>query len=162
MSVRAPPLEKVLRVHKYMTLCNTVLSVTDSLNIVGSWQTADFDSLADADEWSLGLGVHTPIRELMDVTATVSYRDVEFDALGIPVAEDDGFALEVGLRANVTSMIEVNASVSYIDLSTGGDDTGFGGGVLYNFTDIFSLGLSGEWIDDVSTYSLSGRVYFGK
>lgn len=141
---------------------NGSFGITDSLNIVGGWQTADFDSLADADEWSLGLGVHTPITELMDVTATVSYVDVSFDVLGVPVAEDDGFELKVGLRANVTSLIEVTAAVSYVDFSTGGDDTGFEGGVLYNFTDMFSVGLSGEWIDDVSTYSLSGRVYFGK
>ncbi len=140
---------------------NGSFGITDNLNIVGGWRTADFDSIADADEWSLGLGVHTPVTELMDVTASVSYVDVEFDVLGLPVAEDDGFELKVGLRANVTSLIEVNAGVSYIDLSNAGDDTGFEGGVLFNFTDMFSLGLSGEWDDDVSTYSLSGRVYFG-
>jgi len=135
--------------------------ITDNLNIVGGYQTADFDSLADADEWRLGLGVHTSITEMMDVTAAVSYIDVEFDALGIPVAEDDGFGLDVGLRANLTDLIEVNAGISYVDLSTGGDDTGFNGGVLFNFTDMFSLGLSGDWDDDVSVYSLSGRIYFG-
>ena len=141
---------------------NGSFGITDDLNIVGGWQTADFDSLAEADEWSIGLGVHTSITEMMDVTASVSYVDLEFDALGVPVAEDDGFALEVGLRANLTPLIEVNAGVSYVDLSTGGDDTGFGGGVLFNFTDMFSLGLSADWADDVSVYSLSGRVYFGQ
>jgi hypothetical protein len=136
--------------------------ITDNLNIVGGYQTADFDSLAEADEWSLGLGVHTPITEMMDVTAAVSYIDVEFDVLGIPVAEDDGFGLTVGLRANVSSLIEINAGVSYVDLSDSGDDTGFNGGVLFNFTEMFSLGLSGDWDDDVSVYSISGRLYFGK
>lgn len=136
--------------------------ITDSLNIVGGYQTADFDSVADADEWSIGLGVHTPITEMMDVTAAVSYIDVQLDVLGIPLAEDDGFGLDVGLRANLTSLIEVNAGISYVDLSDSGDDTGFNGGVLFNFTDMFSLGLSGDWDDDVSVYSLSGRVYFGK
>jgi long-subunit fatty acid transport protein len=141
---------------------NGSFGITDNLNIVAGYQTADFDSLADADEWSVGLGVHTPITEMMDVTAAVSYIDVEFDALGIPIAEDDGFGLNVGLRANLTSLIEVNAGVSYVDLSDSGDDTGFNGGVLFNFTDMFSLGLSGDWDDDVSVYSLSARVYFGK
>lgn len=136
--------------------------ITDNLNIVGGYQTADFDSLADADEWSIGLGVHAPITDIMDVTASVSYIDVEFDALGVPVAEDDGFGLDVGIRANLTSLIEVNAGISYVDLSTGSSDTGFNGGVLFNFTDMFSLGLRGDWDDDVSVYSLSGRIYFGK
>lgn len=134
--------------------------ITDNLNIVGGYQTADFDSLADADEWSIGLGVHTPITEMMDVTAAVSYINVEFDALGIPVAEDDGFGLTVGLRANLTTLIEVNAGVSYVDLSDSGDDTGLHGGVLFNFTKMFSVGLSGEWDDDVAVYSISGRIYF--
>jgi hypothetical protein len=118
--------------------------ITDNLNIVGGYQ------------------VHTPITEMMDVTAAVSYIDVEFDVLGIPVAEDDGFGLTVGLRANVSSLIEINAGVSYVDLSDSGDDTGFNGGVLFNFTEMFSLGLSGDWDDDVSVYSISGRLYFGK
>ncbi len=144
---------------------NGSFGITDSLNIVGSLQTADFDPLADQDEWSIGLGVHTPITDLMDVTASVSYVDVSFDVLGVPVGEDDGFALDVGIRANITSMIEVNAGISYVDLSTGGGDTGFGGGALYNFTDMFSVGLSAKWAekwgDDTATYTLSGRINFG-
>ena len=75
---------------------NGYFGVTDDLNIVGSWQTADFG----------------------------------------------------GIRANVTSMIEVNAGVTWIDLSTSGNDTGFNGSVLYNFTDTFSVGLSGDWVDE--------------
>ena len=136
--------------------------ITDNLNIVGGYQTADFDSLADADEWSIGLGVHAPMTDMMDITGSVSYVDLELDALGVPVAEDDGFGLNVGVRAKVTSLIEINAGVSYVDLSNSGDETGFDAGVLFNFTDMFSLGLSGDWADDVSVYSLSGRVYFGK
>ena len=138
---------------------NGSFGVTDDLNIVGSWQTADFGGNAEANEWSIGLGVHQSLTDLMDITAAVSY--VEIDAQGVPIADDDGFALDVGIRANVTSMIEVNAGVTWIDLSTSGNDTGFNGSVLYNFTDTFSVGLSGDWVDDKATYSISGRVYFG-
>jgi len=134
--------------------------ITENLNIVGGYQTADFDSLVDADEWFIGLGVHTPISETLDVVGSVSYIDVEIDVLGFPVAADDGFGLSVGLRAAVTSKVEVDAGISYVDLSDSGDDTGFGAGVLYNFTEMFSVGLSGDWDDDVSIYSLSGRLYF--
>ena len=140
--------------------------ITDSLNIVGNWQTADFDSVADADEWRLGLGVHAPITDLMDVTASVSYVDASFDEFGVPGLEDDGFALDVGIRANVMGKVEVNAGVSYVDLSAAGDNVGFGGGALYNFTDMFSVGLSAKWeekwLTDTATYALSGRISFGK
>ena len=139
--------------------------ITDELNIIAGVQAADFDTIGDAKDWSVGLGVHTSITDLMDVTGSVSYVDTEFEPLGGPTFSDDGFALAVGLRANVASMIEVNAGVTYVDLSTGGDDTSFGGGALYNFTDMFSVGLSAKWEerfgDDTATYSLSGRIYFG-
>ena len=48
-----------------------------------------------------------------------------------------------------------------IDLSDSGDDTRFGGGLLFNLTDSFSLSLSGTgtWDDDVSVYQASARLY---
>ena len=66
------------------------------------------------------------------------------------------------MRANVTSLIEVNGGITYVDLTDGGDDTGFGGGVLFNLTDSLSLGLAAELGDDVSEYSATARWYFGK
>ena len=139
---------------------NGSFGITDDLNLVGSYQTADFDPFGDADQWSFGLGVHTPITETLDVVGDVSYITIDGDVLGIPF-DDDGFGLTVGLRANLTSLVEVNAGVSYVDLSTGGDSTGFGGGVLFNLTDSFALGLAASWDDDVSVYSASARMYFG-
>ncbi len=140
---------------------NGSYAITEDLNIVGGVQASDFDTIGDARDWSVGLGVHSSITDLMDVTGSVSYVDREFELPLGPTFEDDGFALTVGLRANVTSMIEVNAAITYIDLSTAGDDTGFGGGALYNFTDMFSVGLSANWAEDTATYSLTGRIYFG-
>ena len=35
-------------------------------------------------------------------------------------------------------------------------------GGLYDFTDSFSLGLSGDWGDNSSAYALNGRFYFGQ
>ncbi len=144
---------------------NGSYGITDELSIVGRARASDFDTIGDAKEWSVGVGVHTSITELMDVTASVSYVDLEFEPPLGPASEDDGFELAVGLRANVLGMIEVTAAVTYTDLSTGGDDTGFGGSALYNLTDMFSVGLSAMWDEklgqDTATYALSGRIYFG-
>jgi len=144
---------------------NGSYGITDDLNIVGRARAADFDAIGDSTDWSVGLGVHTSITELMDVTASVSYLDREFEPLIGPALEDDGFELAVGIRANVLGMIEVNAAVTYVDLSTAGDDTGFSGSALYNFNDTFSVGLSAKWEEtlgaDTATYALSGRMYFG-
>ncbi len=141
---------------------NGSFGITENLNIVGSYQTADFDSLGDADELTVGLGVHSPITERFDVVAAVSYVDVSLDPVGGPSVGDDGFDLTVGGRISVSSLIEINAGLTYRDLSNSGDDTGFGGGILFNLTDSFSLGLAAEWDDDASEYSASARWYFGK
>lgn len=141
---------------------NGSFGITDSLNIVGSYQTADFSSLGDADQWSIGLGVHAPIREKFDVVAAVSYIDLSFDPVGAPSVGDDGFGLYAGVRVSVTSLIEISGGINYVDLSDSGDDTGFGGGVLFNVTDSIALGLSADWDDNTSEYTASARWYFGK
>ena len=144
---------------------NGSYGITNDLNVVGRVQAADFDTIGDAKDWSVGLGVHTSITNLMDVTASVSYLDQEFEPPVGPTINDDGFELAVGVRANVLGMIEVNAGITYIDLSNAGDDTGFSGSALYNFNDMISIGLSAKWADtlgeDTTTYALSGRIYFG-
>lgn len=134
--------------------------LTENLNIVGGYQTADFDSLADADQWSIGLGVHAPITEMFDIVAAVSYVDVSVGAPGVPSVGDNGFGITAGGRFSLTSLVEINAGLSYVDLSDSGNNTGFEGGVLFNLTDNFSLGLSGSWDDDTSVYSASARLYF--
>lgn len=139
---------------------NGSYSITDSLHFVGGYHTADFDSFAEGTEWSVGLGVRNPLSDTLDVVAAVSYVNVDLATVGINFEPEDGFGLTVGVRAAFTSMIEINAGVSYVDLSDSGDDIGFGAGVLYNLTDTFSIGLSGSWDDDVSSYQVSGRVYF--
>ena len=95
---------------------NGSYGITDDLNIVGRARAADFDALGDSRDWSVGLGVHTSITDLMDVTASVSYLDREFEPVIGPAFEDDGFELAVGIRANVLGMIEVNAAITYVDL----------------------------------------------
>ena len=140
--------------------------ITDNLHAVANYQTADFDLGFDGNRWSLGIGVHTPINENFDVVAAVSYVDEKFEVPLAPDLNDDGFALDVGIRANVMSKIEVNAGITYVDLSSQGDSVAFGGGALYNFTDMFSAGLSAKWGEmlgvDTATYTLIGRINFGK
>ena len=57
----------------------------------------------------------------------------------------------------------MDAGIEYVDFgSGGGDDTALVLGGLYSFTPAFALGLFGSWGSDVSSYTLSGRFYFGK
>lgn len=134
--------------------------ITDSLHIVGGYQTTDFGSFANVDQWSLGLGVHSSLTDSLDAVAEVSYVNATLDPAGFPSLSDDGFGLTVGGRLSVTPLVEINAGISYVDLSDSGSNTGFGGGVLFNLMDNFSVGLAGSWDDDASVYSLGARLYF--
>ena len=141
---------------------NGSYGITDSLNIVASYQTADFDSLGDADELTAGLGVHAPITEAFDVIAALSYVDQDIDPVAVPSVGDDGFELKAGGRFLVSSLVEINAAVTYRDMDLAGDDTALGGGVLFNVTDSLALGLSAEFGDNVTEYTAGARWYFGK
>ena len=55
--------------------------------------------------------------------------------------DDNGIGLGLGLRFAAREAIELNAGIDYVDYSDGGDDTSFGGGLLYNFNDTFSVGV---------------------
>ena len=135
--------------------------VGESMFVVAEYGTADLDFGVDLDELKFGLGVHTPVGDNADFFGTVSYVSVEASALGVS-ADDDGFGATVGVRAMVSDAIELAGQVEYIDLSDSGDDTSFGGSAWYYFSDNFSVGVKADFGDDVSTYGLAARLFFGQ
>lgn len=137
--------------------------ITESFFLSASYGMAEFEEqgvTVDFDTWSAGLGWHTPLSDTIDFVSTLSYERVEASALGFS-ADDDGFGLGVGLRFAASEAVEINGGIDYVDFGDGGDDTTFGLGMLYGLTDNIDLGLNGEWGDDVSSYGISGRFYFG-
>ena len=137
------------------------LSISDEFHLFGGYQGTNFDLGVDGSAWSVGAGFHTPISDVIDVVATVSYEFVEVDVRGLGSIDDDGFGLGIGLRAAVSDRVEIDAGIGYADLNDRGDNTAFSAGFLFNVTDTISLGLSGIWDDDATAYSFRGRVYFG-
>ncbi len=137
-------------------------SISDSVHVFGGYQAADLDFGIDASTFSAGIGYNTSVSPAVDLVARVSYEYAEVDPPGPGDFDDSGFGLALGLRFAASDMIELNAGITYVDLGDGGDDTGFGLGGLYNFSDAFALGLSGNWTSDVSVYALTGRLYFGR
>ena len=119
---------------------------------------------ADVELWRIGVGYHMPLTENVDLVTSLSYEFVDISISGFPGADDSGLGAALGLRYAMSESIEVNAGVSYADrgdLEPVIDETLLNLGVLYNFNDTFSAGVSGEWGDDMSTYTLGGRFYFG-
>jgi hypothetical protein len=137
-------------------------AINEDFHVFAGYQAAGLDFGIDATTLGAGLGYHTSLTPVVDLVASVSYQYIDLDAPGVSGADDNGIGLGLGLRFAASEEIELNAGISYVDFSDSGDDTGFGVGGLYSFTDAFALGLGAEWSDDVSSYTLEGRFYFGR
>ena len=137
-------------------------AITDAYYAFFDYNAASLDAGVDTTTWGAGFGYHRSMSDKVDLVASLSYEYFEFD---IPLAgsfDDSGLGLSVGFRIAQSDKLELNAGINYVDYGNGGDDTGFKLGALYKVNDDYSVGLSGEWSDNISMYTLSGRFYFGR
>jgi hypothetical protein len=137
------------------------VALTDRFHLFGGYTTADLDFGIDLNQLEAGIGFNSPISETVDLIASLAYVSAEVEAAGFGSVDDSGYGLGVGLRAMLTPVLEVNGDIQYVDFGDGADDTGFGAGFLYSFTERFAAGLSGDWSDDFSSYQLNARMLFG-
>lgn len=137
-------------------------AINQDFHVFAGYQAVGLDFGIDATTLGAGIGYHTGLSPVVDLVASLSYQYIELDAPGGGGVDDNGLGLGVGLRFAASDEVELNAGINYVDFSDSGNDTGFGIGGLYSFTDAFALGLGAEWSDDVSSYTVSGRFYFGK
>jgi hypothetical protein len=126
-----------------------------------SYGKTDFDFGVDLTQLQAGLGYRTGLSDNTDFFATAAYVDAEVSAPGFGSADDNGYGVSIGIRSNVTDLVELFAEIAYVDLGDGADGTEFGGGIWFNLTDSFALGLSASTDDDVTSYGASARFYFG-
>ena len=135
--------------------------IGDRFAVIAGYESGDLDFGADTTGFELGGLFHAPLSDNVDLVTTLSYVSVEIDVPGLGSADDDGYGVGVGLRGMASQKIELNGGVSYVDLSDSGDDTSFGAGIRYHFTEAVSGGLSGGWGDDTSAYGIDARIAFG-
>ncbi|MFQ5547053.1 MAG: outer membrane beta-barrel protein [Woeseia sp.] len=141
--------------------------LNDDIFAFGSFQDGELEEPGDPDNidvtvYDIGFGYRMPMSDTVDFVTTLSYEYMELSEPGLSV-DESGLGIGVGIRANASDTIELNAGIQYVDLGTVfGDDTSFAAGVLYSLTESIDIGLNGNWGDDVSQYTLSGRFYFGK
>lgn len=115
----------------------------------------------DFEQMGIGIGYAWPISTTADIFGRVGYVQAEADAGGFEI-DDDGYQLGVGLRGRVAEQFELEGALNYTDLSDSGDDTSFGIGGRWFFTEQFALGLEAEFGDDVTTYGVGVRWNFGQ
>lgn len=137
-------------------------AINDDFHAFADYEAANLDFGVDATTFSAGVGYNTAMSPTVDAFARLSYEHVEVDMPVFGSEDESGFGFGVGLRFAAGPAVELNAGIDYVDYGDGGDDTALSLGGLYSFTPSFALGLAGSWGDDVSSYSLSGRFYFGQ
>ena len=138
------------------------LAIADNYHLFAMYEMGDFDFNIESTAYHLGIGYNTPVSDRVDLVARLSYEYIEVDAPLVPSVDDNGFGLGVGFRFAASEKLELNGGLEYIDLSDSGDDTGLNAAALYNFNEVFSVTVRGDWTDDVSSYTLGGRFYFGQ
>jgi opacity protein-like surface antigen len=127
-----------------------------------SYAAADLDFGFDSTSFDLGVGYNTSLSDVVDAYARLSFEYLEFEGPGGGSNDDNGYGFAVGMRFAATEQLELEGAIEYVDFSDFGDDTALVLGGLYSFTPQFAVGLFGEWGDDVSSYTLLGRFYWGQ
>lgn len=133
--------------------------LTDNFHVFGGYAGLDVGSSADASGWQAGIGLNTPLSELMDIVVQLSYQSTEIDLPQGFSVEDDGLGFGAGVRVGANDWIEVYGGLTYVDLDSG-NETVFDAGFLLSVGDAFAVGVGGSWDDDVSTWSVDARLYF--
>ena len=125
-----------------------------------SYSDIGFDFSVDLTQIQVGLGWQMPLGENTSFFATAAYVEAEVSATGFGSEDESGYGLGIGIRSNVSELIELFAGINHVDFGDG-DSTGFGGGIFFNITEAFALGLSASTDDDVTSWGANVRYYFG-
>lgn len=135
------------------------LELARSVHIFGNFQTYDFGGL-DASAFEVGGGYAVPLNNGADLVGRLSYIDGEIDA-GPGDFDDSGFGFSAGLRNMFHPQIEGRAFINYVDRDETGEETSIELAGDYFLNEEIALGASLELGDDVTTWSLGARWFFG-
>lgn len=136
------------------------LELAQSVHLFGNFRTLDFGSGIDVSAFEVGGGYSMPLNTGADLVGRLSYIDGEIDS-GLGDIDDSGFRFSAGIRNLFTPQIEGRAFVNYVDLDESGDEISVALAGDYFLSDQLALGASLELGDDVTTWTLGARWFFG-
>lgn len=105
---------------------DAAISITPSFFLQGGYSTGESDRSfftgtgtepIEVDNFSVGLGYHTPLSRNTDLVAGVSYLGSEGEFAGFE-EEGDGYGANLGVRTLLTENFEIEGGINYVD----GDD----------------------------------------
>lgn len=135
--------------------------IGDSMFGFASYSDIGFDFGIDLTQLQAGLGWRTDLTDTTNFFARAAYVSAEVDAPGFGSADESGYGIGIGVRSNVTDLIELYGEITYADFGSGSDSTAIGGGIYFNITQNFALGVGASAEDDVTSYGATARFYFG-
>lgn len=136
------------------------LELTRAVHLFGNFRTLDFGSGIDVSAFEVGGGYAMPLASGADLVARLSYIEGEID-FGPGDVDDSGFSFQAGFRHMFHPQIEGRAFINYVDLDESGDETSIEIAGDYFLNEEIALGASLELGDDVTTWTLGARWYFG-
>lgn len=136
--------------------------IGDSMYAFVGYSTVDFGFDVDLNQLAAGFGYHFDLSDNTDFFADLAYVKAEVTAGGFGSIDDDGYGATIGVRSNISELIELVGAVNYVDFGDGGDSTAVSGGIWFNLTDSFALGIGAAVDEDITSYGASARLYFGK
>ncbi len=132
----------------------------DNFALFASLGAGEIEAFSDIDttELSVGINPHFAITEKVDIVIPVALEWADFDGAGF--SDDDmGYSIGVGIRALPSPALEFGAGVRYLDIFND-SATSFAANVRWHITHLFSVGLGGDFGDDVSALLLDARFSF--
>lgn len=117
----------------------------------------------DVTNVQAGVGLNVPLSNTVDFIFDVAYLWTELE-FGNNSVDDDGYGLRAGVRAMLTPKFELNGGGTYADYSDSDNDednTALYVGGVYNFTDMFAMTGGVSVGDNVTSYGVGVRLYFG-
>ena len=134
------------------------IGITDEFYLFGNYQGASLDLNIDLTRFSAGVGFNAEVGSNLDMIAELAWVYAEADAPGPGgSADDNGIGARVGVRGVVSTAVELQGALRYDDLS---EEISYDAGVLFNFTEMFAIGVFGVWEDEITTYRAGVRFNF--
>ena len=135
--------------------------IGEQFHVFGGYGSADFGSGVDLNELLLGVGFNTEVANNTDFVASLAFVEAEVDAGGFGSVDDNGYQASIGLRSMVAPQFELAGSINYVDFGDS-DDTSLDAAGWYYFNDNVAGGVGVSFGDDITSYGLAVRVFFGR
>ncbi len=140
-------------------LINGSLEFSETVHLFIGYDRLEFDDNVDVSTRLIGGGLAVPLSRSADLVFRGGFAEAEFETPFFS-DEDDGTFLSAGARVLVTPDIELYGDYRKLNLDDAADEESTTIGLEFYASDSFSVGPSITWVDDVTTYTLGGRIYF--